>query len=65
MADLSNRALLEEIASGLRQITGVLAELGPLIELGKAVGGNGGPPSYVRAAGIRRAMRNKGDSDAR
>jgi hypothetical protein len=29
-----------------------------LLELGKALGGNGGPPSYVRAAGMRRALRN-------
>jgi hypothetical protein len=58
VADLSNRALLEEIATDLRGITAMLAELGPLLELGKALGGNGGPPSYVRAAGMRRALRN-------
>jgi hypothetical protein len=56
VADLSNRALLEEIATDLRHITGVLAELGPLLELGRAM--SAGPPSYVRAAGMRRALRN-------
>jgi hypothetical protein len=60
---LSNRELLEEIAEGLRVIGGVLAELEPLLAIARSMTANGSGPSYVQAAGLRRALK-RGRTDA-
>jgi hypothetical protein len=62
VADLTDRELLGEIAEDMRHLRAVLDGLGPLIELGRALGhSNGGPPMSIRIAGMRRAMRKAHD----
>ena len=56
VTDLSNRELLEESAEILRTVRGMLAEFEPLLAMVRAASGNGAS-SYVKAAGMRRAIK--------
>ena len=58
---LSNRELLEETAEILRGISDTLAEFEPLLAMVRGMNGNGS--SYVKAAGMRRALK-RGSPDA-
>lgn len=58
---LSNRELLEENTEMLRALRDTLAEFEPLLSV---VRGMNGGPTYVKAAGLRRAMRSKERADA-
>jgi hypothetical protein len=60
---LSNRELLEESTEILRTVRDTLAEFEPLLAMVRAARPNGGAPSYIQAAGLRRQMR-KGRADA-
>jgi hypothetical protein len=60
---LSNRELLEEAAEALRFVRELLAELEPLLAIARSMSSPAGGPSYVQAAGLRRALR-KGRPDA-
>jgi len=60
---LSNRELLEETAEALRYLRELVTELEPLIAVARTLRLNGGP-SYVQAAGLRRAIRKGRDATA-
>jgi hypothetical protein len=60
---LSNRELLEESAELLRKLSDTLAEFEPLLAMVRSMKGNGGGPSYVQAAGLRRGLK-RGRPDA-
>jgi hypothetical protein len=52
---LSNRELLEETTVLVRELRDTLAEFEPLLTMVRGM--NGGGPSYVQAAGLRRTLR--------
>jgi UDP-N-acetylglucosamine 2-epimerase len=58
---LSNRELLEETTEILRGISDTLAEFEPLLVMVRGMSGTGA--SYVKAAGMRRAIK-RGTPDA-
>jgi hypothetical protein len=51
----TDRELIEKIAADIAHLSAILAEWEPLLAAMR--GGNGNGISYVRAAGLRRAMR--------
>jgi RecG-like helicase len=52
---LSDRELLEEATGLVRELRDTLAEFEPLLRLVRGTNGSG--PSYVQAAGMRRAIK--------
>lgn len=58
---LSNRELLEETTEALRHVRDLVTELEPLLAVVRTMNLNGGP-TYVQAAGLRRAARRARDA---